>query len=101
VRDELLVRDPDPNGDLGVEGSPSPTRARAAGSSSRVKVQSMWIRTSPVRQRSATGSKWADPSFTASAPVWGAAETLSPGRSVEVRCIRADGDCAVVEHFET
>ena len=28
----------------------------------------------------------------------GAAETLSPSSSVEVRCIHADGDCVVVEH---
>jgi hypothetical protein len=28
----------------------------------------------------------------------GAAETLSPSSSVEVRCIHSDGDCVVVEH---
>jgi ketosteroid isomerase-like protein len=28
----------------------------------------------------------------------GAAETLSPLSSVEVRCIHADGDCVVIEH---
>jgi hypothetical protein len=57
---------------------PSPTRARAAGSSSRVKVRSMWIRTSPATQRSATGSKWAGTSFAASAPVWGSRRDAQP-----------------------
>ncbi len=31
----------------------------------------------------------------------GAAETLSPSSSVEVRCIHADGDCVVVEALGT
>jgi hypothetical protein len=34
-------------------------------------------------------------------PFGGAAETFSPPSTVELRCIHADGDCAVVEHSGT
>lgn len=40
---------------------PSPTYASAAGTSWSAKIRSMWIFTSPVTQRSASGSKWAGP----------------------------------------
>ena len=47
---------------------PSPTRARAWGTSSSGKVRSMWMRRSPAMHRAATGSKWAGPAVQRGLP---------------------------------